>query len=1042
MKFKLLIPIIMILLIVPMVSALDFDNFKEYSDDDRKVTITNRFGFGDKIAEIELITPRVNNVIPGKDRRVMIWEVENFGDLYLNALKEVDILNMKTDRLEAKNFHYEIAIYEDVVIQDYKETCGEDTLYVNGSINKGDCTKSISGTHIENKIVRWERYNTQDLPTGNLTIALVTDVNFGDHYDGIPTIFGEKLTRWAEWTESLNQDLLLYFALDENTGTNVQENVSGVFDGTTFGMDDADWVTGKINNAAQFRNTGETIRLSTADAFKGIQNFTIQTWVNPESGGDGNQRFNQNIFTSGSGDWFSMTAFTSAASGISFDINIGGTSIGINSGTTLTKGVWAHLVVQYNGTAITLYENGVLVDSGVGAWNNAAFVTTRPIFFGGKLDGTEDYSGKLDEIAFWNRTLSAAEVTQLYNAGAGITFTTNFPSIPIVTLTTPIDGSSQSSTNVTFTASFSTSQIATIDNSTLFVYYPNGSLVGTNFSTVDSSLNSSTRSMSPLNRIGDYLWNYEACATNITGSFCNVSISNFTLTMGSTINANTFNASTFETALESFTLNITSLAGTVSSAIFHFNTTTTSGSIITSGSDTIVTATLDIPTASKPTTHNIFWELFYSIGDSENTSIETVFANSTNFTLQEGSPPFDISFLNISFRNETISQERVGATLDGTFIFWLGSGKVNKTLTFTDATENPSYVFAGFPSNRTLNIIESVAYNNQESQQRNFQLTTQMSNVTLNQELFLLPTSDGLFSPFRVEDTLGNVLSSVQATITRVLGGSTITVISGLTDGSGFITFFLDPDITYTGTFTSSGFLDNIFTFVPTADTRTVVMGSTTTTPLNGSTISLNTTYIITPTNGSLNNNTDVDFGFVVSSSQTITLISMNITNSSGFQLGFQSNAGTGTLSQTINTNNLSQILGQFIISGTDLETITVTKVWIIGTEFVGDYSLFNQSRFYLDYGFSDFWKLLIVLSIIMGILIFMSAGEITDTSESKVIVTILLVWVFSIVGWLENPVSTSTSSLAIFGKQYGIAILTSAGGAFFILRRIFIRKI
>ncbi|KKK87831.1 hypothetical protein LCGC14_2749280, partial [marine sediment metagenome] len=75
---------------------------------------------------------------------------------------------------------------------------------------------------------------------------------------------------------------------------------------------------------------------------------------------------------------------------------------------------------------------------------------------------------------------------------------------------------------------------------------------------------------------------------------------------------------------------------------------------------------------------------------------------------------------------------------------------------------------------------------------------------------------------------------------------------------------------------------------------------------------------------------------------------------------------------------------------------------------------------------------------------IFMTSGEVIDTSESKIIVSLLLIWVFSIVGWLDTNIVVSSASnqlntLGQLSNQYGIAMLTTAAGLYFILKRIFI---
>jgi hypothetical protein len=46
--------------------------------------------------------------------------------------------------------------------------------------------------------------------------------------------------------------------------------------------------------------------------------------------------------------------------------------------------------------------------------------TRQRLFFGVRYTSTEFLNGDLDEVAFWNRRLSDAELDTLYNSGAGI----------------------------------------------------------------------------------------------------------------------------------------------------------------------------------------------------------------------------------------------------------------------------------------------------------------------------------------------------------------------------------------------------------------------------------------------------------------------------------------------------------------------------------------------------------------------------------------------------------------------------------------------
>ncbi|KKN67050.1 hypothetical protein LCGC14_0466040 [marine sediment metagenome] len=504
-------------------------------------------------------------------------------------------------------------------------------------------------------------------------------------------------------------------------------------------------------------------------------------------------------------------------------------------------------------------------------------------------------------------------------------------------------------------------------------------------------------------------------------------------------NSQTFNAFTFETKDEEFTLNITTdPSSTPSAANLIYNGTDKGGGTITSlGNNNFnISQTIDIPTGSGNNTwlFNITIEGILGSSQTNQQSVALI-----NLTFCQAAPQ-DVAYINFSFINETINQEDVTAFIDTSWSYFIGAGSVKKDLIFANTTEAFSYSFCFNPPNQTITGEVNLTYNNAQSQQRIFSsIFTVLTNLTTQQNLFLLPTQLGLFAQFRTQDTLGNTLVNVLASITRTLGGITISVTSDTTDGSGVVVFFLNPDVTYTGEFSLIGFVTNTFSFVPVTDLRTVVLGSTATIVVNGTTIGLGTEFEIQPNNDSLNNNTLTTFSFNVTGGTGITLISMNITNGTN-QLSFVSNAGVGFISGIVDTGNNTQLFGEFIIQ-TANETITVQRIWIIGPTFIGDYSLFRQLTLFNEYGFKDIFRFLIVLGIIVALLIFLS-GENQLEDEIKMLVMLLLIWGFSIVGWLDTGIVVSSTSdkinnLTQFSSQFGIAILTTVAASYFILRRV-----
>ena len=82
------------------------------------------------------------------------------------------------------------------------------------------------------------------------------------------------------------------------------------------------------------------------------------------------------------------------------------------AGPQLPVGVWSHIAVTYDNTAIKLYVNGTLRSTFT--TTGAISASTAPLQIGGNnvfsVPGTEFFAGLIDEVRVYNRALSAAEI--------------------------------------------------------------------------------------------------------------------------------------------------------------------------------------------------------------------------------------------------------------------------------------------------------------------------------------------------------------------------------------------------------------------------------------------------------------------------------------------------------------------------------------------------------------------------------------------------------------------------------------------------------
>ncbi len=201
---------------------------------------------------------------------------------------------------------------------------------------------------------------------------------------------------------SLTTNLINYWKFDESSG-----NASDLIGGVTLTNSNVTYVAGKINNGASFNGT--SAQFSGTGGSSLSQPFSLQAWIKPIGG-------------------TYIMAFRNAGNNQNYDINLdvgshvqvgtyngsGGDSI--TSSTTVSASNWYHIVAVFNGASSALYVNNVAYTGTINA------LTCGTQWYFGANAGASWYSGLIDECAVWTRALTATEVSQLYNGGAGLAY--------------------------------------------------------------------------------------------------------------------------------------------------------------------------------------------------------------------------------------------------------------------------------------------------------------------------------------------------------------------------------------------------------------------------------------------------------------------------------------------------------------------------------------------------------------------------------------------------------------------------------------------
>lgn len=218
---------------------------------------------------------------------------------------------------------------------------------------------------------------------------------------------------------ALTDNLIAYWKLNETSstrsdsvGTNHLTDVNSV--GTNGGKRGKSALFVAVN--AQYLTINDNTDLSTGDI-----DFTLAGWI----------RLTSKSAIMRWGKWQTGAleyniAYHTSDDRFRFEVSANGTSTGAsvvaNNLGSPTVEQWYFLVVWHDatGNTINIQINNGTADST--AHSGGVFDSTAPFRIGSNGDGATYWNGRVDELGFWKRVLTANEKTTLYAGGTGTTY--------------------------------------------------------------------------------------------------------------------------------------------------------------------------------------------------------------------------------------------------------------------------------------------------------------------------------------------------------------------------------------------------------------------------------------------------------------------------------------------------------------------------------------------------------------------------------------------------------------------------------------------
>lgn len=453
---------IFLMVLLPSISAFSFTSVEEFTKDETtseygKYQIYEKDLFlfkGDLIKDYQL---EDNTLVCGGG---VLCEA-NFDSTLTKDGTLVDkwnIYNKDTMNPDTMRW-YRLEYYGDV--KDYTSECSQAKLTEEELKNETKpyetCIQVESGSHKD-----WITFNEgQIFKAGNYKWRGIGDKAPLKNIEWTFETSDIETVQWATWgVAELRSGLISQWKMNDNTTTSKVIDAMGINNGTIVTDNSSNRaVTGKINGAL-FLEGGKRIDLGNSINFIPTDNanLSLAFWFNtknisPNSIGNTLFRFQNatgTIFSVTLGDSNQLNYYNGViASRKNF--------LGINTNT------WYHIVITYNGTTFVPYLDGAV---------NTSLNLVAPLPAGANVNvsvgttGTTSlpYNGSLDDIRIYNKTLSSAEVSLLYNSGSG----TEDNSDAYVTLNSPANASIQYTNLVTTNASANITNGAYLVNATLY----------------------------------------------------------------------------------------------------------------------------------------------------------------------------------------------------------------------------------------------------------------------------------------------------------------------------------------------------------------------------------------------------------------------------------------------------------------------------------------------------------------------------------------------------------------------------------------------
>ncbi|MFA5830399.1 MAG: LamG-like jellyroll fold domain-containing protein [Candidatus Paceibacterota bacterium] len=200
-----------------------------------------------------------------------------------------------------------------------------------------------------------------------------------------------------------------YWKLDETSGTTAVDNSgkgnNGVFVGNPL------WVKGQVNGALVFNGTTDSVKIPDSPIFD-MKDFSVSAWIKLKGSATTTVRIVSQQISGTSVGWGLLIKNNRLSTSMLLDYS---NASALSFGPVLNDDKWHHVAMTRDTIygKITLWVDGKAVGTQT-AKKTATYAVDAPVTIGSNNGSIAFFSGRIDEVRMYGRTLGTDEISAMY----------------------------------------------------------------------------------------------------------------------------------------------------------------------------------------------------------------------------------------------------------------------------------------------------------------------------------------------------------------------------------------------------------------------------------------------------------------------------------------------------------------------------------------------------------------------------------------------------------------------------------------------------